>query len=46
MTRADLLRMVALALTGFAYVVLSTILVIALLSGWPAMLHWGGSSYH
>jgi hypothetical protein len=39
MTRGDLLRMVALAVTGIAYVVLSTILVIALVSGWPAVLH-------
>jgi hypothetical protein len=46
MTRADLLRMVALAVTGFAYIVLSTILVIALLSGWPAVLHVGVTSYH
>jgi hypothetical protein len=46
MTRADLLRMVSLALTGFAYVVLSMILAIALLSGWPAVLHGGVTSSH
>jgi hypothetical protein len=45
MTTADLLRAMALAVAWIAYVAVSVILVIALVSGWPAVLHSGVSPY-
>jgi len=45
MTTAELLGTLALAVAWIAYVAVSVILVIALLSGWPAVLHSGVSLY-
>jgi len=45
MTTAELLRTMALAVAWIAYVAVSVILIIALVSGWPAVLHNGVSLY-
>jgi hypothetical protein len=45
MTIADLLRTMALAITWTAYVLVSALIVIALLTGWPAVLHGPVSPY-